>query len=56
VTGEEPNRVTSVCTFHICWMIIIEQLIEQCQLEVNLLDETSSNKSTVLITEDEAWN
>jgi hypothetical protein len=57
-TGEKPNRVPSVHTFHICWMIILEQLIEQCQLEevLRLLDETSSNKSTVLLTEDEAWN
>ena len=36
-------------------MTILEQLIEQCQLEdvLQLLDETSLNKSTVLLTEDE---
>ena len=36
-------------------MIILEQLIEQFQLEdvLQLLDETSLNKSTMLLTDDE---
>jgi hypothetical protein len=54
---ERPNRVSSVHTFHICWTIILKKLIEQCQLEevLRLIDETSSNKSTMLLTKDEVW-
>lgn len=55
--GEKPDRVVLIHIFHNCWMIILKQLIEQCQFEelLRLLDETSSNKSTVLLTEDEVW-
>eukprot|EP01018_Ginkgo_biloba_P007103 Gb_24496 [translate_table: standard] len=55
-TEEKTKRVAAVHTLHTCWMILLEKLIEQCQLEevLQLLAETCSNKNTALLTEDEA--
>ncbi|GLJ28279.1 hypothetical protein SUGI_0555830 [Cryptomeria japonica] len=55
-TNSNVNKVVSVHTYHMCWHIILDKLVEQCELEDVLmkLDEACSNKAIILLTEDEA--
>lgn len=55
-TNSNANKVVSVHTYHMCWYIILDKLVEQCELEdiLLMLDEACSNKTIILLTEDEA--